>query len=68
LIHEPHHEAEAVGPLLVVLALFALGAAGHGMWRGWRAWAATRVLLRRCGPADRQDVSAGRSVDIVGVS
>jgi hypothetical protein len=51
LIHEPRHEAEPVGPLLVALALFALGAAGHGMLRGWHAWTATRALLRRCGPA-----------------
>jgi Zn-dependent protease with chaperone function len=68
LIHEPHHEAEAVGPLLGVLVLFALGAAGHGVLRGWHAWAATRALLRRCGPRGRREVSAGRSVDIVGVS
>jgi Zn-dependent protease with chaperone function len=65
LIHEPHHEAEPVGPLLVMLALFALGAAGHSMLRGWRAWAATRALLRGCGPADRGHGRAG--VDIVDV-
>jgi hypothetical protein len=68
LIHEPHHEAEPAGPLLVVLALFALGTASHGMLRGWRAWAATRALLRRCSPVGRYDVGARRCVDIVEVS
>jgi BlaR1 peptidase M56 len=65
LIHEPHHEAEPVGPLLLVLVLVALGAAGHAMLRGWRAWAATRALLRRCGPAHPCHVRAG--VDFVDV-
>jgi hypothetical protein len=68
LIHEPRQEAEPAGPLLVVLALFALGAVGHGMLRGWRAWAATRALLRRCSPVDRFQAGAGRSADIVTVS
>ena len=66
LIHEPRHEAEPVGPLLVILALFALGAAAHATLRGWRAWAATGALLRRCGPAERCRDRAG--VDIVEVS
>jgi len=68
LIHEPHREAEPAGPLLVTLALLALGAAGHGMSRGWRAWAATRSLLQNCNPVDRYYVKGGRSVDIVAVS
>jgi hypothetical protein len=68
LIHEPHHEAEPAGPLLGVLALCALGAAGHGMLRGWRAWGATRALLRRCSPVDRSYVAARGPVDIVEVS
>jgi Zn-dependent protease with chaperone function len=67
LIHEPDHESEAVGPVLVVLALGALAAAGHGMLRGWRAFAATRALVRRCGPADRRLPGAGSPVAIVGV-
>jgi hypothetical protein len=67
LIYEPHQETEPVGPLLMGLALFALGAAGHGMLRGWRAWAATRALLQRCSPLDRYYGRAGRSVDIVDV-
>ena len=68
LIHEPHREAEPAGPLLGVLALCALGAAGHGMLRGWRAWGATRALLRRCSPVDRSYVAARGPVDIVEVS
>jgi Zn-dependent protease with chaperone function len=68
LIHEPRRGAELAGPLLVVLALFALLAAGLGLLRGWRAGAATRALLRHCGPADRCDVGAGRCVEIVRVS
>jgi len=68
LIHEPRHEAEPGGPLLVLLALTALGAAGLGLLRGCRACAATRVLLRRLGPVDRCDGSAGGCVDIVRVS
>jgi beta-lactamase regulating signal transducer with metallopeptidase domain len=51
-----------------VLALCALGAAGHGMLRGWRAWGATRALLRRCSLLDRSYVAARGSVDIVEVS
>jgi Zn-dependent protease with chaperone function len=69
LIHEPHHASEPVGPLLIVLALFALVGAGHGMLRGWRAWGATRALLRRCGPATLLllHTRMGRTVDIVNV-
>jgi Zn-dependent protease with chaperone function len=63
LIHEPHHDAEPVGPLLGLLAVFALYSVGSGILRGFRAWAATRALLRRCrpaarGPAERGPVSA----------
>jgi hypothetical protein len=66
-MHEPHHERESVGPLIVLLALLALCAAGHGMLRGLRAWTATRALLRRCGPLDRCHARAGRSVNMVDV-
>jgi hypothetical protein len=68
LIHEPRHEAEPAGPLLVLLVLLALGALSHGVWRGGRAWGATRALLARLSPVDRYDARAGRCVDIVGVS
>lgn len=68
LIHEPHREVEPAGPLLVVLALLAIGHTGHGILRGWRAWSATRALLQRCSPVDRYPVRTGRSVDIVEVS
>ena len=66
-LYEPRHDAEQTGPLLVMAALFALGAAGHGALRAWRAVSATRGLLRRCGPADRSSMMAGRGVDIVDV-
>jgi hypothetical protein len=68
LLHEPHHQAEPAGPLLLVLALFAPGAAAHAMVRGWRAWTATRALLRRCGRLARYDERAEGSIDIVDVS
>jgi Zn-dependent protease with chaperone function len=65
LIQEPRRATEPVGPLLVVLALVGFGVGGQGLLRGWRAWAATRALLRRCGPAGRRPVRAG--VDIVDI-
>jgi Zn-dependent protease with chaperone function len=65
LVHEPHRQTEPVGYLLVLLALCALVAVGSGVLRGCRAWAATRTLLRRCGPGDRRQVGAGRTVHIV---
>ena len=46
LINEPRRNMEPAGPLLVLLAMFALCTFGSGMWRGLRAWAATRALLR----------------------
>jgi hypothetical protein len=66
LIYEPHHEVEQVGPLLVMLTLFALGTVGTGILRGWRAWRAAAALLRD-GPADRRRVMAGQTIDIVDV-
>ncbi|HTV95849.1 MAG TPA: M56 family metallopeptidase [Steroidobacteraceae bacterium] len=68
LSREPHGEAERAGPLLVALALLALGAVAHGTVRGWRAWAATRALLRGCGPAHRLSVLPGGTVDLVDVA
>lgn len=66
-IYEPAHEVEPIGPLLVVLAMFALLTVGHGVVRGWRACAAAAALLRHCGAADRCRVMAGQRVDIVDV-
>ena len=40
--YEPHRDREAVGPLLLILAAFALLTLGHGIWRGWGAWTAAR--------------------------
>ena len=47
LSYEPHRDREVAGPLLLILAAFALLTLGHGIWRGWRAWAAARSLLQR---------------------
>jgi hypothetical protein len=65
LMHEPDHESEPAGPLLVALAVLAFAAAGHCIVRGWRVWAATRALLRRCGRATGSHAGAGTTVDIV---
>jgi Zn-dependent protease with chaperone function len=65
LSHEPNRAAEAVGPLLVGLAMFALLVVGDGMLRGWRAWVAAAALLRTCGRANRRCVMAGLNIDIV---
>ena len=68
LLREPHQVREAAGPLLLILAGFALLTLGHGIWRGWRAWVATRSILRECGPAKPWVVENGQSVQVVDVS
>jgi Zn-dependent protease with chaperone function len=65
---EPHRDREAAGPLLVIMAAFAVLTLGHGIWRGWRAWAATRSLLQECGHAKRWVVENGHSVRVVDVA
>jgi Peptidase family M48 len=67
VLHEPYHEAESVGPLLVLLAMFTLGTVGHGLVRGWRASAAAALLLRDCGRTDHHCLEAGQNVEIVDV-
>ena len=42
LSREPYRDREAAGPLLLILAGFALLTLGHGIWRGCRAWTAAR--------------------------
>jgi Zn-dependent protease with chaperone function len=66
LTHEPNRAAEPVGPVLLVLALFALATLGGGIRRGWKAWSAAAVLLRSCGPAKPCEM-AGLKIDIVDV-
>jgi Zn-dependent protease with chaperone function len=63
--YEPHRDREGAGPLLPVLAAFALLTLGHGIWRGWRAWTDARALLQACGPARRRVVENGCSVQVV---
>jgi Zn-dependent protease with chaperone function len=67
LINEPNRAAEPVGPVALVLAVFALVTIGDGILRGCRAWAAADALLRKCGPTNRDCVMAGLNVDIVDV-
>jgi hypothetical protein len=65
LSHEPNQDREAVGPLVLILAAFALLTLGHGIGRGWRAWRAARSLLRACGPVKRCVVENGHRVQVV---
>jgi len=67
LSYEPHHDREAVGPLLMILAAFALLTLGHGICRGWGAWTAARSLLQVCGPARRCFVEDEHRVHVVDV-
>jgi Zn-dependent protease with chaperone function len=65
LRYEPHQDREAIGPLLEILAGFALLTVGHGIWRGWCACAAARSLLRRCGATKRWAFENGHRVQVV---
>ncbi|HTL20742.1 MAG TPA: M56 family metallopeptidase [Steroidobacteraceae bacterium] len=65
LSYEPHQDREAIGPLLAILAAFALLTLGQGIWRGWRACAAARSLLRRCGATRHSAVENGHRVEVV---
>jgi len=67
VLHEPDHESERGGPLILGLALLAFMVGAQGLVRAWRAWAATRALLRRCGPATGLPVEAGRAVELVDI-
>jgi Zn-dependent protease with chaperone function len=65
LNYEPHQDREAIGPLLVMLAGFAVLTLGHGIWRGWCACAAARSLLRRCGTSKPWAAEDGHRVQVV---
>jgi len=65
LLHEPPHEAEAMGPVMPALALIALLLVGDGVRRGWRASAAADRFLRQAGAAGAWPVVGGRQVEIV---
>ena len=67
LSREPYRDREAAGPLLLILAAFALLTLGHGIWRGCRAWTAARSLLQMCGPAKRCVVENGCIVQVVDI-
>jgi hypothetical protein len=64
---EPQRDRETAGPLLAILATFALLTLGHGIWRGGRACAAANALRRTWGPAARWIVESGHKVRVVGV-
>ena len=49
LSYEPHREHEVPGPILIVLAAFAVVCLAHGLWRGWNACSVAQTLLRRWG-------------------
>ena len=68
LTYEPSRDREAVGPLLVILATFALLTVGHGVWRGWRSYATARSLLRNLGPPRRWVIENGQTVRVVDVA
>jgi hypothetical protein len=68
LSHEPHQDRETVGPLVLILAAFALLTLGHGIGRGWRACTAARSLLRACGPTKRCVVENGYRVQVVDIA
>jgi len=68
LSYEPHRDREAIGPLLLILAAFALFTLGHGIWRGWSAWTTARSLLQIYGPAKRCVVENGCRVKVVDIA
>lgn len=68
LRYEPHRKHEEAGPLVIILAAFALVTLGHGIWRAWRACAAARALRKSCGPVKRWMVANGQPVQVVEVS
>lgn len=68
LRYEPPERHEAVGPLILSLALFSLLTLGHGIWRGWRACAAARELRQSCGPVKAWMLADGQVVQVVDVA
>lgn len=50
LAFEPPREEEGAGPVLILLAVLAMGALTAGLVRGWRAVRASRALLQCCRP------------------
>jgi Zn-dependent protease with chaperone function len=63
--YEPHREQEAVGPLLILLAAFALACLAHGLWRGWQACRAARALLERWGLSKAGNAECPQAVRVV---
>ena len=65
LINEPKRAAEPVGPVVMLMAAFALVCIGAGCLRARRSWLTTARLLRDCDPTDSGTMIAGRDVHIV---
>jgi len=67
LTEEPKRGGEAVGPVLILTAIFALLSIGAGCLRGWRARLATAKLLGDCDRLHPRISIAGRDVEIIDV-
>jgi Zn-dependent protease with chaperone function len=67
LRYEPRQDHEAAGPLLLILAAFALLTVAHGIWRGWRAWTTARAILH-FSRTNRCLVENGQIVHVVDVA
>ena len=65
LSSEPAHELEEGGPLVLSLALLALGMLGAGIWRAWRAGMGARMLLKSLHPVAESSLIAGHHIDII---
>lgn len=68
LAYEPRQESEAVGPLIVALALLASLILGDAVRRGSRAWIAARRLLQSIAPAGRWRAAGAGEVEIVDIA
>ncbi|MGB6603075.1 MAG: M56 family metallopeptidase [Steroidobacteraceae bacterium] len=68
VLYEPPHESEAVGPMAIVLALFALAAFANGGARGWRACAAARRILGDVRTLESRIAPSGESFTVVDVA
>lgn len=68
LLHEPPHAHDEPGPLLVVLALFALAALADGVRRGLNAWRDAHALMHGARTLPGRSVSGTVKVSLVEVN
>ncbi|MBS0578114.1 MAG: M48 family metalloprotease [Proteobacteria bacterium] len=64
---EPRGEQEAAGPVLILLAAFAVACIGLGAWRAIRACWAARTVLRLCGFQASRGSASGPAVHIIDI-